>query len=201
MKHLIYLALFFLNATIAFGQKELIIADVTENNLPQDVKFEGRFKQALRWKDKLGDNLLVISETGIYGSERRHAEIFAFHFLRGETLKLNWNMHDFEKDCPVDVEAEFLEDAIDITDLDGDGISEIWLIYKKACRGDVSPSEMKIIMHEGLKKYAMRGENKVKVSQTESIGGKYRFDDAFNQAPAFKKFALQKWNENILQKW
>lgn len=203
MKHKIAVTICMLYATLGFAQQEFIIADVTEKELPSGVTFGGRFKQALRWADKRGDNLVVISETGVYesGNGNRNAEIFACHFLLPDTLKPSWKLYDFEKDCPVDVEAEFLKDPIDITDLDSDGITEIWLIYKKACRGDVSPSEMKIIMYEGAKKYAMRGENKVQLSGAASYGGAYKFDKAFNDAPVFKKFALKKWQENILQKW
>ncbi|CAM3476908.1 VCBS repeat-containing protein [Flavobacterium longum] len=201
MKTTIYITWLLLTAAVGFAQKELIIADVAESQLPADIKWGGKFKRAWRWQDKLGENLVVISETGIYGSHEGHrnAEIFAYHFLLGETSKPIWKLYDFEKDCPVDVEAEFMDDAI--TDLDNDGINEIWLVYKKACRGDVSPSEMKIIMYEGGKKYAMRGENKVQVSEKETYGGNYTFDEAFSKAKIFQKFALKKWQENILQKW
>lgn len=203
MMHNIYLAFFLICSLMGVAQTEFVVADVTEKQLPPDVKFEGTFKTAMQWEDKLGSNLVVISESGIYESNGGHknAAIFAYHFLLGATSKPSWKLHDFEKDCPVDVEAEFLKDALDVTDLDQDGITEIWMVYKKACRGDVSPSEMKIIMYEGPKKFAMRGENKVQLSEKESYGGQYKFDDAFNKAPAFKKFALKKWTENILQKW
>ena len=203
MKHKIYITLFLLTAAVGFAQKEFIISDVAESQLPADIKWGGKFKKAWRWEDKLGDNLVVISATGIYESHdgHRNAEIFACHFLLPDTSKPSWKLYDFEKDCPVDVEAAFLKDAIDITDLDNDGITEIWVMYKKACRGDVSPSEMKVIMYEGGKKYAMRGENKVQFSEKETYGGNYTFDEAFSKAKIFQKFALKKWQQNILQKW
>lgn len=75
-------------------------------------------------------------------------------------------------------------------------------MYKTVCHGDVSPCDMKIIMYQGTQKFAMRGQNKVKISKNESIGGKYTFDKAFIEAPkSFTNFALTLWNTNVVQKW
>ncbi len=46
-------------------------------------------------------------------------------------------------------------------------------MYKTVCHVDVSPCAMKIIMHQGKQKFAIRGRNKVKVSETETEGGEY----------------------------
>jgi hypothetical protein len=75
-------------------------------------------------------------------------------------------------------------------------------MYKTVCHGDVSPSNMKIIMHEGDKKYAVRGTNQVKLSEKEYEGGKYVFDDAFKGGPeTFRQYALQLWKKNLMQIW
>jgi len=61
---------------------------------------------------------------------------------------------------------------------------------------------MKIIMHEGNKKYAIRGESKVKVSEKEYDGGRYIMDDSFKVAPdVFKQYAIQLWKKNIMEKF
>ena len=72
-----------------------------------------------------------------------------------------WKVYDYIDDCPVDIVASFVKNTFKITDLDNNGVAEIWLMYKTVCHGDVSPSEMKIIMYQGNQKFAMRGENKV----------------------------------------
>jgi hypothetical protein len=75
-------------------------------------------------------------------------------------------------------------------------------MYKTACHGDVSPCDMKIIMYEGTNKYAMRGQNKVQLSEHEFYGGDYTFDRAFKQSPkVFKEFAIDLWEKNIMQTW
>jgi hypothetical protein len=75
-------------------------------------------------------------------------------------------------------------------------------MYKTVCHGDVSPSNMKIIMYEGNKKYAVRGTNKVKVSDKEYDGGAYTFDEAFKNGPQpFRSYALQLWKKNLLETW
>ena len=61
---------------------------------------------------------------------------------------------------------------------------------------------MKIIMYQGQQKYAMRGQNKVKVSDKEFYGGDYKFDNAFLDGPTmFRDFAKKMWNKNIMQIW
>ena len=75
-------------------------------------------------------------------------------------------------------------------------------MYKTVCHGDVSPSDMKIIMYENDKKYAVRGTNKVQISPKEYTGGQYAFDEAFKKAPeAFRQYAAQLWKKNLLETW
>ncbi|RFZ82290.1 hypothetical protein DYU05_16890 [Mucilaginibacter terrenus] len=72
-------------------------------------------------------------------------------------------------------------------------------MYKTACRGDVSPSDMKIIMYEGGKKYAVRGTNKIKVGEKIYEGGAYTTDEAFKTGPlVFAKYAATLWKKNLL---
>jgi hypothetical protein len=58
-------------------------------------------------------------------------------------------VNDFIKDCMVDIDAAFKKNSLKVTDLDKNGIAEIWVMYEMACKGDVSPSDLKIIMYEG----------------------------------------------------
>ena len=75
-------------------------------------------------------------------------------------------------------------------------------MYENQCTSDVSPAPTKIIMYEGNKKYAIRGENKVKISEKEFVGGQYTLDDNFKNAnPLFRQFAINLWEKNKLKKW
>ncbi|MCL9805566.1 hypothetical protein NAT51_08530 [Flavobacterium amniphilum] len=190
-----------------FGQKRIAVQKLDKTKFPKGIAFEGKIKEALRWTDKLGDNIVITTETGIYQSKKfKHesegsdAELFAYHFvISKDKVKQIWKVYDFISDCPVDIEAAFIENTFQVTDLNNDGIAEIWLMYRKVCHGDISPAEMKIIMYQGQQKFAMRGEAKVRVSETEFIGGQYEFDKAFIAGPAaFRDFAKKVWNKNIM---
>lgn len=62
-----------------------------------------------------------------------------------------------KKYCPVDVTCNFIPGSTAVTDLDKDGIAETKVQYSVACRGDVSPATMKMIMYENGVKYTLRG--------------------------------------------
>lgn len=195
---------------MTIGQAQIKLTNLDAAKLPFDIKVEGKIKHAVRWTDTTGDNIVVASETGIYNSNKfkheedgRDAELFAYHFtVANEVAKQTWRVYDFISDCPLDIEAAFLENTFQVTDLNKDGVAEIWLMYKTVCHGDVSPCDMKIVMYEGRQKFAIRGRNKVKFSETQFEGGDYKVDNAFAMGPAkFLSFAKQLWDSNIMQTW
>jgi hypothetical protein len=68
-----------------------------------------------------------------------------------------------------------------------------------SCGGYQKPSPMKVIMHEGDKKFAMRGTTKLKLKETpvRYMGGEYSLDENFTAGPAaFRDYANQLWMEN-----
>lgn len=196
------------NVHIKKVEQDINFEKVPFSKVPKFIKYKGKLKNVITWEDTEGKHFIVICETGIYLPDNSEdngasAEIFAYHYLnKNSTSKKVWQVYDFIKECPVEIEAKFIKNTLHITDLDNDGIKEIWLMYRKVCHGDVSPLEMKIIMYEGSQKYAMRGHNKVQVSKNEYLGGNYKYDNKFINAPdSFKKFSQKMWNENILHKW
>lgn len=191
----------------------LNVSKIDSTQFPAGIRYEGFIKNAVRWTDKSGDNIVVTTETGIYTSPKfeheseygSDAELFAYHYIvSNNEAKQTWKVYDFISDCPVDIAAFFVKNSFEITDLNKNGIAEIWIMYKTVCHGDVSPSDMKIIMYEGKKKFAMRGENKVATGidddgKTLYYGGKYKFDQNFKNAPqVFKDFAKNLWNNNLI---
>ena len=190
------------------GQNKIIITKIDGNKIPKEIKYNGKIKSTIIWNDKLGENFVLTCETGEFETKNsendgRDSEIYAYHFIRSKNIiKQNWKLYDYIKDCTVDIEASFLKNTLNVTDLNNDGIGEIWIMYKIVCHGDVSPCEMKIIMYQGKQKLAMRGENRVKVCDKEYYGGNYTFDKAFNEAPRYyRDYARNLWNKNINQKW
>ncbi len=181
------------------------INDVSQ--LPKGITCKGEFKDGIRYFDKLGEHITIITETGSYNNEQNKqgnsgidAELSAYNFAVNEdnTIKQIWRVYDFYKDCPVDIAANFVENIFQVTDLNDDGIAEIWLMYIIGCKGDISPWNMKIIMYEGNQKFAMRGEEKV-IAAGEVYGGEYKFDNAFNNGvKVFRDFAQKLWEENSI---
>lgn len=191
------------------GQGQINTTNLDITKLPNGIEFTGKIKTAVRWADKSGDNIVITTETGEIINETassddyRDAALYAYHYIVGkDSANLTWRVYDFIKECPVDIEANFVKNTFQITDLNNDGVAEVWLMYKTVCHGDVSPCNMKIIMYQGQQKYAMRGQNKVQVSDKEFYGGDYKFDKAFTDGPTvFKDFAKKMWEKNIMQTW
>lgn len=175
------------------------VTNVDLKKLPKEIKYAGKIKNAVKFEDGLGENIVLATEIG--GDE--NAELYAYRFVRkGDIYEKAWRVYDFTKDCPFALEASFLKNTFQVGDLDKDGVAEVWLMYKTACRSDVSPATMKIIMYEGQQKFAMRGENRVQDSDSTFFGGKYTYDQAFADGPkVFLEFAKKLWNENIMETW
>ncbi len=195
------------------GQEKIALKQLNLTKLPKGINYEGNIKTTVQWIDSLGDNIVILTESGIYQSKKfKHesggsdAELFAYHFIvKNDSAIQLWKVYDFISDCSVDLEAQFIKNAFQVTDLNHDGISEIWIMYTKACHGDLSPSKMKIIMYHGKQKFAMRGQNKVFIGTDENgkkqyLGGNYKYGKAFANGPnEFLEFAKKIWNKNIIQ--
>ncbi|WP_313386551.1 M949_RS01915 family surface polysaccharide biosynthesis protein [Chishuiella sp.] len=194
----------------------IIISKIDSSQIPKKISFIGKFKQGFKWSDSNGQNIIFLTETGFFRDKNLthefdnslDSELHAYSYnIKNDTYKINWKINDFVRDCPVDIVANFIDNSLQITDLNKNGIAEVWTIYKIVCHGDVSPSEMKIIMYEGSQKYAMRGENKVQVgindnNEPQYIGGEYKMDKQFaNDPKIFKEFAKKLWDENIIETW
>lgn len=207
-RHTLHLALTFIAAFMAmhaFSQVQTKKLD--KASIPKSIKYTGKIHSAVSWRDTLGNNVVILTETGetpTKGSDEGNtdAALYAYHYLMGDSARLNWRVYDYEKDCEFDMMVRFVKNSFVVTDLDKDGVSEIWLMYVTGCRSDVSRLVMKLIMYEGSKKYAVRGTNRVPAGENTFDGGEYTLDDAFKKGPeAFRKYAEQLWKKNIKGEW
>lgn len=194
-----YLILFLIVSASTIAQPKTSNADTLL--LKKKIKQEGNFVKALEWKEATEKHFLVLYESLKDTNDARTAKLFAYHFIeKGNELEQQWKVYDFEKECPLDILASFSKESVQLTDLNKNGISEIWMVYKTYCKGDVSPSTMKLIMYEGKQKYAMRGTSKVRVSEKEYMGGEYKFDKAFEASTSpIKKYAQQLWKKFVVE--
>jgi hypothetical protein len=185
------------------------ISRLDKNTLPKGLEYIGHIVNAVRWADSSGNHIVVTSETGetpsktMKEADYKDAALYAYHYLvQHDSLALLWKVYDYSKECPLDINANYIKNSFAITDLNKNGKAEVWLMYKTACRSDVSPANMKVVMYEGNKKHTIRGTNKVLVSEKTYTGGEYTFDETFKNAPeVFKQYALQLWKKNINEKW
>ena len=224
------------NADSASFAGKPVFTMVPAAEIPQGITVKGDVEEAWNWKDAQGEHLLILSrvlpydETG--GSEEEDAgqtsEIYAAAYLlgNGEPQRL-WLVSEKEENCPLDLTCNFLPGSTTITDLDSNGVAEIKVQYEKTCRGDVSPSNMKLIMYEGKSLFVLEGvrwvftepgdvfnvtgENvnleklprkKDDIDQMIQAFGRYETEKAFTSAPpAFLEFARGEWlryaKENI----
>ena len=167
---------------------------IVPHTLPE---IHGKVVKAVRYKDATGDNLVILSHTDSVFSRNAaetlsSKELYAYRFLLKEngSVERVWRVTDYVRECFTDITAEFAHEAFQVTDLDNNGTAEIWMPYYLGCSGDIGPIGMKIIMYEGGKKYAVRGETQALVNKNAHVGGEYALDEAFNSGPdTFVTFA------------
>ncbi|MCU0373336.1 MAG: hypothetical protein MUE56_08865 [Ignavibacteria bacterium] len=189
--------------TVSAGTVSGITYDVKD--LLKILIFDGKFVAGVRWQDKNGENAVILSETdekvkkGKGGNEDdwRSKELYGYHFIiKDGSAEELWKVQDFVKDCQFDITMEHMKKSLTVTDLDSNGIAETAFIYKLTCRSDVSPADMKLIMHEGKEKYAIRGEMEISLPNGDEYGGKMNPDKSFSKAPeSFLKYAKKHWEQ------
>lgn len=200
------------------------------SGIPASLSFRGKPDTVLTWTDNNGENILITSivapfidngkNDNVEGENVYTAELHAFHYVKRDTgYKLLWKISDAEKQCAFDIGAAFIKNAVSVTDLDSNGIAETTLLYKLACRSDISPATFKLIMHENAGKFALRGSTWIKTSdddvftvnetnvdleklprpkdefeQWKQAAGRYETEKEFSTAPpVFLTYARQQW--------
>ncbi len=169
------------------------------SKLPPSLKgYEGNIVAMAKWEDKLGANVLFVTETDLQAKGDNHSkELYAHHYtITDKENKLVWKINDFIKDCPVDVTLQYMPKSISITDLNKNGIAESIFLYKMSCRGDVSSDDLKLMMHEGETKYAIRGVMTLVYNGETQQKGSMTVDASFDKAPEeFLAYAKEQWNK------
>ncbi|WP_259017103.1 M949_RS01915 family surface polysaccharide biosynthesis protein [Emticicia fluvialis] len=118
----------------------------------------------IEFKDKNGLNYVIAAMEEAAKDDYNSRTLWIEHYVKGttKTLKLLKEVVDFEKDCPVDNQLALIDEAFEVTDLDKNGYAEIMFMYKTGCKGDLSPSGLKLIVLQNGKKAAIRGKSLIK---------------------------------------
>ncbi len=172
--------------------------------IPAGVSVKGKVTDGAKWTDSNGENLLLLSivEPFRVGKaskdepEDMDAELYATHFVKKDNgYTMLWDIQDYVRKCPLDIQCDFVPGALSVTDNDGNNIGESTVIYRTACRADVSPSTQKLIMHEGSVKLALRGTTSIDMEGLKEQGA-YKKDDAWKQvSPKLLAHAEAQWKK------
>jgi hypothetical protein len=163
--------------------------------------YKGQIKQGKRWKDNRGENIVILTQTGVYWANvydaTRGAKLYAYHFIKtaDNTFKEIWKISEVVDDCAFDVRCDFFSNSLTVTDLDNDGIAEVGFVLVKGCRLEAAPDEKKLVLYEGKDLYMITGTTSV-VKGAQKQGGDKKIADKFEEAPdAFLEFADKQWNK------
>jgi len=105
------------------------------------------------WYDNLGKNTLILTAKK---SGRVKTDLRAYHYTGDGNLL--WDIKDYSAKDDHYEYTGINHKKIRITDLDDDGIAEISIVYTLGWSYSDDLEEVKLIMHEKGKKYAIRGE-------------------------------------------
>ncbi|WP_420153217.1 M949_RS01915 family surface polysaccharide biosynthesis protein [Siphonobacter sp.] len=176
---------------VVWGQVQSKV--VAPTALPSGLLYKGKPLQALQFQDQTGNYVALTTETTTLEDQ---AHLAAYVYTSNGSML--WQLRDGISDCPLDRVAVFVPGSFKVTDLDKNGKAEVWVAYRIGCRGDVSPSELKIIMHEGTTKYAMRGMGKLKVGHAVQPDGGTITSNGFRKS-TFERYAEQLWKAYLVE--
>lgn len=185
-------------ATPALAQADGAVAmeKIAADKVPVALKPKGAVDLAWHWLDKNGDNYLLTSSRDTQGDSDRSSYLYVVHGVcQGTSCRTLRQVKDLVEQCSEDITLDFDPSTVTVTDLDGNGYSEVAFVYRLSCRGDISPNDQKLMLLENGQKYALRGSEKV-VIDGKKVGGEMKPDPAFNKAPeAFLKYAKVLWKK------
>lgn len=139
------------------------------------LNHDGKMVNKKFWQDANGENIVLFTQN--------KEELFVYHYaINADEVKLLRRVNDFERDCDYDLTLEFVDNAIQVTDLDKNNLGEITFAYKKACISDVSPKGLKLIILENGDKFIIRGSTSIDKPGIKVDGSK-NVDSSFDNAP------------------
>ncbi len=211
-------------------KKEITVSSpvsVNTDSIPPEFTITGIPRFAWRWHDLSGENYLILSDqldtTREEFTNLLHAALYAF---KDADFSLIWGKVDTVERCEFDITSEFIKDATSITDLDKDGVAEVTIMTRLACRSDVSPAVTKLLMYEGKTLYTLNGYSWVRSSMEDSFTvresdvnletlqgykhteeeylktyGRYKSEKDFASAPPeFLQYARKQWMKFVKEK-
>lgn len=170
--------------------------DKNEHFYEDSIK--GAVVDGLAWRDAESEQRVLFTAVPVKLDKngQQSGAIYAYCFIQsGEAWQKKWEVKDRIDNCDVDATCEFLPGSFSITDNDKNNMGEVTFLYKLSCKGDVSADDKKLIMYEGMNKYAIRGTTILQFPESRE-GGDKRIDASFNKAARpLLDFANSQWDK------
>ena len=200
---------------------------ISMQELPEEITVFGTFNEAWKWVDSMGENVFLLSHEvkndspgDEFSDEPESGFVHTAHYLKkDDKYRSIRTSTDDEKACSFDLLCDFIPSCTTITDLDNNGYAEIKYQFTKACRSDVSPASMTLVLRENGKNHILMGTRWVayaddmafniteenaslegtrkladEMAELERTMGKYNSEYQFSNAPpAFLAFARKEW--------
>lgn len=170
--------------------------DKNEHFFEDSIK--GTVVEGLSWRDAKSEHRVLFTTIPVKmnKSGQQSGAVYAYCFIQsGGAWQKKWEVKDRVDDCDVDATCEFLPNSFTVTDNDNNGVGEVCFLYKLSCKGDVSPDEKKLIMYEGVNKYAIRGSTILQFAEGRE-GGDKKIDASFSKAAKpLLDFANGQWDK------
>jgi hypothetical protein len=175
-------------------KSQFAVEKVTNANYPVFLPSpKGKIVDAIKWSDRSGTNILVISEfkKGTTLQKGFASELFASQFLlKGGTYDTIWKIKDFNY---KDSDIEYAPGTLKLLDIDNDGDAESLFFYTIS---SVDHQITKLILHTKGQKLVIRGYYTIFDSGDEPREDSLVVDPAFNKVNStFKKIAIEEWHD------
>jgi hypothetical protein len=151
----------------SFAQK-IALQNISAETLKKFDVLGVEVVKSIQFNDKNGLNYVIATTEENTKDDYTTKKLWVEHFVESTSKepKLLREITDFERDCPVDNQLSLITDSFTVSDLDKNGYAEIIFLYKTGCKGDVSPSGLKMMVLENGNKAAVRGKMVIKEFKT-----------------------------------
>jgi hypothetical protein len=170
---------------------------LSESELPSELRPAGQLVTALAWTDTAGENVAAFWRRLDENKGRARLQVDLWSRKPGKPGALLRSVKDAVLDCEFDLVAEFVDAALGVSDLDGDGIGELTFAYRTTCTSDVSPLSLKLLVLEQRDKFIVRGSTRVDVGGGQLVGGEKKADPALKRQPKVLAHANAVWAEIV----
>ncbi len=171
--------------------KQLVL-ELVAGALPAGITARGQAThKEITYSDRAGVHFALFSETETLRGKQLFVDVWLVApNARPVALPL---VTDGIADCGDQLTVAFHDAALDLTDLDHDGIAELTLAYEAGCRREPRGNPYKLVTLAGAKLFTMSGHTRV--DRGSGPMGDFVPDAALAHAPELLAHARELWEQ------